>query len=346
VSSGAYYARVKIRGKIIRASLRTDVFSSAKLRLLDFVRERREATEQGLAPLFSEAVELYRTRVQQDSSMKQSSKDYRELCISKIQKSWPGLWKLRLSDLTPQACREWAARLGKEIASQYFNNVIGTLRLIIDEGVKHVRQTGGPVLENSARELSRARIPAKTLTLPEPDQFRALVTLIRDGSSWGPKAAELIEFLAYSGLRLYTEAQWVTWEDVDCQRREIVVRGNPETHTKNWEVRRIPILPDMETLLTRMRTDLTAIGRQPAGKILQVTECPVSLHKACAHLGLPRLRHHDFRHLFATRCIEAGVDIPTVARWLGHKDGGALAMKTYGHLRNEHSQEMAKRVRF
>jgi len=35
-----------------------------------------------------------------------------------------------------------------------------------------------------------------------------------------------------------------------------------------------------------------------------------------------------------------------VARWLGHKDGGALAMKVYGHLRNQHSQEMAKKVKF
>jgi hypothetical protein len=50
--------------------------------------------------------------------------------------------------------------------------------------------------------------------------------------------------------------------------------------------------------------------------------------------------------LFATRCIEAGVDIPTVSRWLGHVDGGALAMKVYGHLRRSHSQESAKLVTF
>ena len=50
--------------------------------------------------------------------------------------------------------------------------------------------------------------------------------------------------------------------------------------------------------------------------------------------------------LFATRCIESGVDIPTVSRWLGHKDGGALAMKTYGHLRREHSIAQAQRVTF
>jgi len=59
-----------------------------------------------------------------------------------------------------------------------------------------------------------------------------------------------------------------------------------------------------------------------------------------------RITHHDLRHLFATRCIESGVDIPTVSRWLGHKDGGALAMRTYGHLRDEHSQMMAAKVSF
>jgi hypothetical protein len=47
-----------------------------------------------------------------------------------------------------------------------------------------------------------------------------------------------------------------------------------------------------------------------------------------------------------TRCVESGIDIPTVARWLGHSDGGMLALKIYGHLRREHSQSMAARVTF
>ncbi|HOB99509.1 MAG TPA: tyrosine-type recombinase/integrase, partial [Verrucomicrobiota bacterium] len=79
---------------------------------------------------------------------------------------------------------------------------------------------------------------------------------------------------------------------------------------------------------------------------LEVHKCQGALTRACAKLGIARITHHDLRHLFATRCIESGVDIPTVARWLGHKDGGALAMKVYGHLRNQHSQEMAKKVKF
>jgi integrase len=70
------------------------------------------------------------------------------------------------------------------------------------------------------------------------------------------------------------------------------------------------------------------------------------LASACRKLGLPHFTHHDLRHFFATTCIESGVDIPTISRWLGHKDGGALAMKVYGHLRQEHSFEMSKRVSF
>lgn len=345
MTSKTYYARIKIRGKTIRESLHTNVFTTAKLRLVDFLKDKRDDRAAGDEPMFAAAVELYRARVAADSSMKESSKGYRELCISKIQDSWPDLRDCRLSEITPESCRAWAARLRSNIASQYFNNVIGTLRLIIDEGIKAWVRAGNKTLENPAKDLARAKIAAKVLALPEPGQFRALVELMRKANSWGPKAADLVEFLAYSGTRIFTEARWITWDDVDWERREIIVRGHPETHTKNWEVRRIPILPDMDALLRRMQTEAASDG-PPKGRILKITECPISLHKACRDLGIPRLRHHDLRHLFATRCIESGVDIPTVARWLGHKDGGALAMRVYGHLRNQHSQEMAKKVKF
>jgi hypothetical protein len=35
-----------------------------------------------------------------------------------------------------------------------------------------------------------------------------------------------------------------------------------------------------------------------------------------------------------------------IAKWLGHKDGGVLAMQTYGHLRDKHSSDMAQKVIF
>ena len=125
---------------------------------------------------------------------------------------------------------------------------------------------------------------------------------------------------------------------------EIVIRGDAKTGTKNWEIRRVPMIPEMRQLLERLRAQR---ADEPATtSVMLVRECQGAINSACKKLGIARFTHHDLRHLFATRCIESGVDIPTVSRWLGHKDGGALAMKVYGHLRDQHSVSMAQKVSF
>jgi Site-specific recombinase XerD len=345
VPSSVYYGRIKVRGKIIRDSLNTDVWTTAKLRLIDFLKKHKEARHSLDTPLFSEAAEALKSSLKTDTRLKPRSVQYRLDCITKMERTWPEVWKLRIGDIKAKDCQVWASKLQGRIAPQYFNNMVGTLRMIIAAGIAAHREETGDTIENVAMEVKRVRIRPKDLTLPEPDHFRLLVTNLRKKSGgWGPRVADLVEFLAYSGMRIRTEALWVNWEDVDWNRKEIIVRGDPVTATKNSEFRRIPIIKDMESLLGRLKAKL---GTQTAtGRILSVRRAHESLARACKELGIPRLTHHDFRHLFATRCIESGVDIPTVSRWLGHKDGGVLALKTYGHLRNEHSQAMAQKVRF
>jgi integrase len=80
--------------------------------------------------------------------------------------------------------------------------------------------------------------------------------------------------------------------------------------------------------------------------VVQVFECQKSIDRAAKLAGERRITHHDPGHLFATRCIESGMHIPTVSRWLGHQDGGALCMKSAGHQRGEHSANGAKKVAF
>ena len=113
--------------------------------------------------------------------------------------------------------------------------------------------------------------------------------------------------------------------------------------TKNHESRVIPITNALRTHLLRIRGELQPKSHERISQIESAKKC---LGTACRRLGYPAFTHHDFRHFFATTCIESGVDIPTVSRWLGHKDGGALAMRIYGHLRQEHSNAMVKRVYF
>jgi integrase len=99
----------------------------------------------------------------------------------------------------------------------------------------------------------------------------------------------------------------------------------------------------MRALLERLRAERKP---KPEEFVSQIDSAKKCLGTACRRLSYPQFTHHDFRHFFATTCIESGVDIPTVSRWLGHKDGGALAMRVYGHLRQEHSFSAAKKVSF
>jgi integrase len=136
----------------------------------------------------------------------------------------------------------------------------------------------------------------------------------------------------------------VTWADCDFEKKAIQVLGDPETGNKNWETRTVPMIPEMKALLLKLRAERP--HEPKSATVMQAKECQGSIDSACKQLGIARFTHHDLRHLFATRCIESGVDIPTVSKWLGHKDGGALAMKVYGHLRQAHSVAMAGMVAF
>ena len=152
-----------------------------------------------------------------------------------------------------------------------------------------------------------------------------------------------MRFLAYSGVRI-GEAKFVTWADVNFDRRQLHVKGDPETATKNGETRYVPMVPELEKMLRELRAERP--DEPSSATVMRVFECQNSMTHAAAKIGMKRITHHDLRHLFATICIESGVDIPTVSRWLGHKDGGALCMKTYGHLRQDHSLAQAQRVSF
>ena len=40
------------------------------------------------------------------------------------------------------------------------------------------------------------------------------------------------------------------------------------------------------------------------------------------------------------------VDMPTIAKWLGHADGGVLAMKVYSNVMDEHSINQSAKLKF
>jgi len=342
--SGRYYARAFAGGKEVWKSLKTSHFSKAEAKLAEFLKEHRERRSNGNGEVsakmtFGEAAAIHLRNLDDNLSIKPRTRDYWRECLAALQKSWPGLSETEIRKITQADCKKWASAYAKTASATRYNNTVSVLRHVLNVAVE-----SGVVYSNAAAVVKRAAVRGKEIALPTIEKFNAMIAEMRAGHSRDSiNCADFAAGLAFTGCRV-GEAREIAWRDLDFEVGEIVVRGDAKTGTKNWELRRVPLIPDARALFQRMRSE--RLGEPLDAKVFRVGECQKALDRAAKKVGADRITHHDLRHLFATRCIESGVDIPTVSRWLGHKDGGVLAMKTYGHLRREHSIAQAQRVTF
>jgi integrase len=337
-SSGGYYGLLKRGDKQFRRSLRPKDRKLADRRLAELREQVGGLVISSDSRLFFEDIGQ-RWLDSTAHTLKASTIVRRKICLKNLAPFFAGVSMRNVQALD---CERWVQGRAGKVAPQTMAHELNAMRAVFDYAVDH-----GLILANPAKKIKRRKVVHAPMTIPTREQFRRLVDTIRESDgrefSQGMAAngADLVEFLAYSGCRL-NEGISITWADVDFQKGTFTVTGG-ERGTKNHEYRTVPMAEALRGLLQRLHDTRRP---KPTDSISFNNSARKSLQTACRRLGYPQFTHHDFRHLFATTCIEAGVDIPTVSRWLGHKDGGALAMRVYGHLRQEHSNSMIKRVSF
>ena len=343
-ASGRYYARLYRDGKEVWKSLKTAHFSVAEARLAAAINEHRQSAgipvdASSAKMTFGEAAALCLGREAKNVEIKRRTKAYRIEVHAALLRSWPGLDELPLRRITPSVCRDWAISFSKRFSATRYNGTLSHLRRVFEIGVEN-----GILHTNPSAGLKRRGVKSKQLQLPTRAQFADFIAAMRAGNSRDSNhCADLAQGLAFTGCRI-SEAARVTWRDLDFHHNEIVIRGDPEEATKNGEIRRVPMIPSARSLFDRLKSQ--RLHDEAGDAVFSVRECQQSMNRAAKVVNMTRITHHDLRHFFATICLEGGVDIPTVSRWLGHKDGGALAMRTYGHLRREHSVAQAQKVSF
>lgn len=342
--SGGYYARLFLNGKEVWKSLKTKQFTIAEIRLAEALKEHRQRKHSAEAAAstkvtFGQAAEIHLKRIDSDVKMKRRSKKYWHEVYTGIKKQWSELPDTQIRQLTKPVLLDWAERYSEAVSATYFNNAVSFVRHVIRVAVEQ-----GVVFTNPADSLQRKPVKSKVLELPTLAEFSALIAeMSRPKGRYSKAGAELAQGLAFTGCRL-SEASRIAWGDLNFDASEIIVRGDPEEGTKNGSIRRVPMIPNARALFERMRSERP--DESKTDTVFQVSKCKESMDAALKKLDITRITHHGLRHFFATVCIESGVDIPTVSRWLGHKDGGVLAMKVYGHLRREHSIAQAQKVTF
>jgi integrase len=349
--SGGYYARLFIGGKERWRSLKTTVLEVAKNRLRDAQKEEKPEqapkAKRGQRMTMADAIKRLEGEIDEGTPLRrrhkqhneESSREYRRETLAALQRSWEQIIGAALPatearKVTKDHVRKWAREYRAEVSSSRFNNTLGTLRRLFEIAI-----ADGEAYSNPAAGIERAEVKAKKLTLPERETFPQFVAAIRNGEHrTNADAADMVEFLAYTGSRV-DEARHVLWSDVSFPRGTVHLRK-----TKNGKERTVPMIAEARALLEKMRAG--RCDEDDTKTVLRVREARGAMTRAAKAVGMTRITHHDLRHLFATVAIESGVDIPTVSRWLGHLDGGSLALRTYGHLRDDHSKAAAAKVSF
>jgi integrase len=244
---------------------------------------------------------------------------------------------VQLDRITEAMALAWWRGRAAACAPHHANVQLSMVRRIFARAIEK-----GWASEDPSAGIQRLPVGDRRIILPSAEDFARILDAMPDGES-----KNMVRWLAYSGMRI-GELRRLEWADVERGAEKVSLTvASGKTRGGSPRFRRVPANASLCALVAEMEAGWLAQDMVPVGPVFRIASPRRAFDNAQERAGVgAHMRIHDLRHLFATRCIESGVDIPTVSRWLGHSDGGVLAMRTYGHLRDEHSQAQAARVVF
>jgi len=380
---GVYYSRYSLNGNRTSRSLETSVFEHAKIKhaklMVDVEKDRQRGANvasdfKTLGTLHFEMEERLAL-----NSVAQSTEVGRKNNLARLRTHWQRgnfetylvrkvnaevVIELRNYLLTEAPWNYNFGKTRKGYSQPVVNQTLWVLQVLLDIAVGKMAIIENPfsvssVLRGSlfasgrgsgSRGLSGVRTTSSTIpSRPEMDRLLAEVRRVpADAERFWPNEEQLkylqaianemadhTELLAVSGMRKSEAQRSTVADDLGSEFRIWATKSIASGRT-------IPVNPALRDILDRIKLRRGA----PKDKLVITKEPGNALKRACKRLHMPPLRNHDLRHFFASACIASGVDVPTVSRWMGHADGGALAMKIYGHLLKDASQQAAAKVNF
>jgi integrase len=142
-----------------------------------------------------------------------------------------------------------------------------------------------------------------------------------------PWLQDLVTFALHTGMRM-GEILELTWRGVDFSRRTVTV-----LRSKNGERRTIPVNETVLSVLrekNKVRSLMTELVFCSKGFTpMESGHLRRSFRLALSKAKIEDFHFHDLRHTFATRLVQAGVDLYKVQRLLGHKS--PVMTQRYAH---------------
>lgn len=298
----------------------------------------------GLRPTFGTYCEEYVAFFQavEDSGKRQGTVDRERTSLEQWKRS---LADVRLDKITkPMVAAFIDERLKAGIKPRTVNVDVIVLRNVLNKA-----KDAGLISRLPTDGIKPLAVKTPKRSLLTPQQFEQLCTKARACSKNGPQLEDYLKFLAFTGARR-SEALRVRWADVDFDAKLVCIGS--DGLAKNGLYRFVDFNPQLaahlEDMNKRRAPDTAWLFPSPqrGSKDKPSKSFRESFEMARESAALPWIGFHDLRHYFISLAIMSGIDIKTIAEWVGHKDGGVLIGKVYSHLLTDHRKRMAQKLVF
>lgn len=329
---GGFYARITLNGKRTWRSLDTDKIREAQRRLRDlqngFTRQVSTRTDDTLHAAMTGVIEFRATRRSiKNQELKSTTKAYHGEILASAKKLFPNR---PLGTFDTKGLLKGIADCG--LSQSRRKAIFELLKRTFSDAVEN-----GTIKKNPLAGQIPGKVERKERKLPTRAQLDAIVAEVpRLFPRYGHRSAFTIRFLAFSGMRI-TEARNVMWEDVEEDR--IRIRGGAEgLKSRDGDaVRYIDLNPPLRAVLNEIAG---YYGRE--GRVIPGMSVRPQLKKACEKLKIAPLDHHDLRAWFITWGITSGVDVSTLAEWVGNSP--TVLLERYAAVQDEIRKSSAAKL--
>ena len=372
IRNGRFYARLSVEDgngqKNVRRvplvnpegnAVETAAQAVAELNRLRTRRADDSLPVLGRTPTFADYADTYLAQVKAGKEKKGSTIAKEETILTNWKKHLGGI---RLDKIRPVHV---ASMMNKRLAADMTKRTVKLDIIVLRNVLKQARDVDElihdlPVPPGLNRKLKSTPPKRELFTPDELEKLCAAALAKKDGKTPvtknGQEFCDYVRLMAYSGARR-NEALALRWADVDFKQGKLTIErqacdDEKDETTKNADARTVDFNPALKKQLLEMKTRRAPDSQwlfpspQRGDKDIHAMSFRESLELARTHAKLRQVGFHDLRHHFISYCVMSGIDYMTIAKWVGHKDGGILIGKVYGHLAENHTKEQAQRVSF
>jgi len=207
-----------------------------------------------------------------------------------------------LADITAEMIDRYKIDRSKSVSIASVNREIACLKKMFAQAVDW-----GKVKSNPA---SRIKLFKEYMTRERILTNGEIARLIESSS---PHLRPILIVALNTGMRK-NEILTLKWKNVNFAQRQIVIE---DIISKSRRSRKVPMNEEVIRVLKTISRAGSVVFYNPETK-KGFNSVRTAFKTACKKAKIGNLRFHDLRHTAATKMIEAGVDIVTVSKILGH----------------------------